>query len=109
MTDYFSRESQLARENATIVGPAMWGDPKKGMTYGDWKGRTGPGAQLSGINPQFRPGYGKALSKAYAAYCESDEAPKTKGPSPVRAAKYAELAELLKARYPSRAEMAAAE
>ena len=92
-------------ENDQIVGPAMWGNPRKGMTYGDWKGVTGPGAQLSGVNPQFRPGFGDALSKAYADWCETDEAPKTPGPCPVRAAKYAELAKQLESQFPTIAEL----
>jgi len=75
--------------------------PKYGTTYGNWKGVTGPGAMLSGINPKFRPGFGKALSKAYADYCGSDGCPKAAGPCPIRAAKHAELAAGLRVKFPS--------
>lgn len=86
------------RESKQIVTVPMYG-----TTYGNWKGWTGPGKQLSDMlsdgNNKLRPGYSKALSKAYAEYCESDEAPKGPGPCTIRAAKYAELAEQLKEKY----------
>ena len=60
-----------------------------------------------GFNPHFRPGFAKAVNDAYAAYCESAEAPQTKGPSPVRAARYAQICKELARKFPSRAELAA--
>ena len=100
-TNYFGKSARRERELATAV-PAPGGGF---MTYGDWKGVTGPGARLSGINRQFRPGFGKALSRAYTEWCESDEAPKGAGPCPVRKAKYKELAAELQAKFPSLEEM----
>ena len=64
-----------------------------------------PAAPSFVFNADARPGLAEAVSKEYAEYCESDEAPKEMGANEERAAKYREIYERLKPHFPTHREL----
>ena len=58
------------------------------------------GSTPSSFNPEFRWGFGEAVSAAYESYCETclDQTP---GPSEERAAEYKRIADRLRPRFPA--------